>query len=368
MQLTKENVIKILSQNFGFPVVRNPVVGEVVQLDAQSAYFYSAVTGHAYLNNPILGFSPNGLIYIFNQANAYNLITGMFDRDGSFRNTPLLHTQLYPFIQTSPKYILPVEYQSSYRALQDKLTTISEQLTREGFNPTDFLICRIDLKTKGYHMEAFCEYVVSEYFNRQGYLTETQIPFFYSGGTPDLAAYEIPTVINVLRKYGVIFNGSSFIKIASIRAFEMQKSQHDESQQASKVEALVGEAKTSTLDASTQMKKYLSFGVFNKAYEIIPHKTTPEVISGLISFDEEGYIQVQEAKQPVMVNQKKQQEYLAWLKNYIKYFLVVNLSNDEFDDFYGQVTGRGSRTLSQLIEFVNQLEYEQILAYLNQRL
>jgi hypothetical protein len=217
-------------------------------------------------------------------------------------------------------------------------------------------------------MEAFCEYVVSEYFNRRGYLTETQIPFFYSGGTPDLAAYEIPTVINILKKHGIILNGESFIKLASIRAFEMQRSQNGESQRASKVEALVGEAKTSTLDAKKQIKKYLSFGIFNKAYEIIPNKTTPEVISGLISFDEEGYIQVQEAKQPAFVNQKQQQEYLVWLKNYIKYFLVANLSSDEFDDFYGKITGRTSRTLSQLIEFVNQLEYEQILVQLNQHL
>jgi hypothetical protein len=47
---------------------------------------------------------------------------------------------------------------------------------------------------------------------------------------------------------------------------------------------------------------------------------------------------------------------------------VANLNNDEFDDFYGQVTGRTSRTLSQLIEFVNQIEYEQILVQLNQHL
>ena len=360
MYLNKENVTRILSQNFGFPVVQNPVVGPVVQLSALDAYFYSAVTAHAYLNDPKNGFSPNGLMCVFNQANAYNLVTGMFNRNGYFNNTPLLHAIKHPFILTEPKYILPLEYHDHYRELQEKTSELYKRLTDVGFNPSDFIVCRVSLDTAGYHMEPFCEYVVSEYFNRRGYLTETQIPFYYSGGTPDLAAYEIPDVVNTLRAHGIATKGFSFIEIASFKIFgSHQETTHEFS---SALETIVGEVKTASLKADKQIQKYLSFQLFNKAYEIIPHKPTPEVISGLITFDEDGYIRVMEAQQPAVVNQVKQREYLDWLNNYIKYFLIANLSNEELDEFYSRLTGRKSRSVNQLIAFVNGLDYEKIVA------
>lgn len=360
MILNKENTLKVLNRNFGFPIVENPVVGKVVELKAVEAYFYSAVTGHNYLNAP-QGFSPNGLMYVFNQANSFNLITGLFDRDGSFRNTPLIHSQSFPFIKNSPKYLLPLEYKKGYRSFIEKCSDISKRLSNANYNPADFLICRIDLSTRGYHMEPFCEYIASKYFNQHGYLTETQIPFYYSGGTPDFAAYDIPNVNSLLRKYNLILNGSSFINLALIRVFNQNVSTEEKTEESKEAESIVGEAKTSTLRATEQIKKYLSFGVFNKAYEIIPNKVTPEVISGLISFDEQGYIRIQEAKQPAVVKPEAQQKYLSWLSNYIKYFLIANLTNQEFDEFYGEITSQTSRTLSQLIEFVNSLQYEQII-------
>jgi hypothetical protein len=360
MYLNKENVTRILSQNFGFPVVQNSLVGPVIQLSALDAYFYSAVTGHAYLNDPKNGFSPNGLMCVFNQANAYNLITGMFNRNGYFNNTPLLHAMKHPFILTEPKYILPLEYHDHYSELQEKTLELYKRLTDGGFNPSDFIVCRISLDTAGYHMEPFCEYVVSEYFNRRCYLTETQIPFYYSGGTPDLAAYEVPDIVNILRTHGITPKGSSFIEIASFRIFD--KHQESGNQLSSSVETIVGEVKTASLKADKQIQKYLSFQLFNKAYEIIPHKPTPEVISGLITFDGDGYIRVMEAQQPAVVNQVKQQEYLDWLSNYIKYFLIANLSNEELDEFYSHSTGRKSRSVNQLIAFVNGLDYEKIVA------
>ena len=359
MRLNKENVIKILSRNFGFPVVQNPVVGPVVQLSALDAYFYSAVTGHSYLNDPKNGFSPNGLMCIFNQANAYNLVTGMFNRNGYFNNTPLLHAIKYPFILTGPKYILPIEYHDHYRELQEKTSELYQRLANDGFNPSDFVVCRISLDTAGYHMEPFCEYVVSEYFNHRGYLTETQIPFYYSGGTPDLAAYEIPDVVNALRVHGIASKGLSFIEIASFKTFgRQQRIKHELS---SALETIVGEVKTASLKADKQIRKYLSFQLFNKAYEIIPHKPTPEVISGLITFDEDGSIKVMEAQQPAVVDQTKQRAYLDWLGNYVKYFLIANLSNEELDEFYSRETGRKSRSVSQLIAFANSLNYEKII-------
>lgn len=360
MRLNKENVIKILSQNFNTEVIEHPIVGPVVKLSALKAYFYSAVTGHTYLNEPIYSFSPNGLMRVFNQANAYNLVTGLFDRYGRLHNTPLIHTQRYPFLLNEPKYLLPLEHERTHRTLQEKQQSLHSELSQNGVDPSDFVVCRINLGVQGYHMEAFCEYVVSEYFNQRGYLTETQIPFYYSGGTPDLAAYEVPSVIGHLKERALMSKGFSFIELAALRTFGIIKEPQIAPPQTP--HAIVGEAKTASLRAAEQIQKYLSFGVFNKAYEIIPHKTVPEVVSGLICFDDEGLIQVHEAKRPVTVSEVKQTEYLSWLSNYIKYFLLANLSNDELDEWYGTQTGQVSRTVSQFIQFVNTLDYEQLLS------
>ena len=360
MRLNKENVIKILCQNFNTEVIEHSIVGPVVKLSALKAYFYSAVTGHTYLNDPIHGFSPNGLMGVFNQANAYNLVTGLFDRCGRLYNTPLIHTQRYPFLLNGPKYLLPLEYERTHRALQEKQKSLHSELKQNGTDPSDFVVCRINLGVQGYHMEAFCEYVVSEYFNQRGYLTETQIPFYYSGGTPDLAAYEIPSVVKHLKESALMPKGFSFIELAALRTFGMTNEPQIAPTQTPR--AIVGEAKTASLKAAEQIQKYLSFSVFNKAYEIIPHKTIPEVVSGLICFDDEGLIQVHEAKRPVTVSEVRQTEYLSWLSNYIKYFLLANLSNDELDEWYGTQTGQVSRTVLQLIQFVNTLDYEQLLS------
>ena len=360
MRLNKENVIKILCQNFNAKAIEHPIVGPVVKLSALKAYFYSAVTGHAYLNDPIHGFSPNGLMGVFNQANAYNLVTGLFDRDGRLYKTPLIHTQCHPFLLNEPKYLLPLEYERTHRSLLEKQGSIHSELSQNGVDPSDFVVCRINLGVQGYHMEAFCEYVVSEYFNQRGYLTETQIPFYYSGGTPDLAAYEIPSVVEYLKESALMPKGFSFTELAALRTFGITNEPQIAPPQTPR--AIVGEAKTASLKAAEQIQKYLSFGVFNKAYEIIPHKTVPEVISGLICFDDEGLIQIHEAKQPVTIDEVKQIEYLSWLSNYIKYFLLANLSNDELDEWYGAQTGQASRTVSQLIQFVNTLDYDQLLS------
>lgn len=192
---------------------------------------------------------------VFNQANAYNLVTGLFDRCGRLYDTPLIHTQRYPFLLNEPKYLLPLEYEHTHRALEEKQKSLHSELSENGVDPADFVVCRINLGVRGYHMEAFCEYIVSEYFNRRGYLTETQTPFYYSGGTPDLAAYEIPSVIGHLKESALMPKGFSFIELAALRTFGMTKEPQIAPPQIPR--AIVGEAKTASLRAAEQIQKYL---------------------------------------------------------------------------------------------------------------
>jgi len=363
MRLNKNNVIKVLSKNFGFEVITDDYLGSMIVMDPYDAYIYSAVTSHGYLTNAKHPFTPNGLMLIFNQANAYNLVTGMFDRDGNLFHTPLRQAEEMNFIKEGKKYILPIEYDTNAN-LQEKLEKIEQYIKKQGKNPCDYIICRIKKSTGGYSMEPFLEYVATKYFNRQGLLTETQIPFYYSGGTPDFAAYSLPDVEKTIKKY-LKFSGISFIGLASIRVFPNYKNGN---KTGFELETIVGEAKTASMDGIQQIKKYLKHGVFTKAYEIIPQKESPEVIAGLFTFDDDGVIKIYEAPSLAQVIPEKQKEYILWLGNYIKFFLIANLSNEELDDVYGKISKKKTRTVNELISFVNNLSLEEVLNIVSKRI
>lgn len=356
MRLNKQNVIKVLEKNFGFKKIQDAELGDMIQMSAFDAYLYSAITGHGYLDNDRQPFTPNGLMQVFNQANAYNFVTGMFDRDGNLFHTPLYQVKEKSYLLARKKFILPIEYDTNAN-LQKRFTEIGNYLTENQRDPKDFIICRIKKDTSGYSMEPFMEYVASKYFQRKGYFTETQIPFYYRGGTPDFAAYSLPNLRKVIKEY-LGFTGSSFIGLAAIKAFGLHKNGNENNPD---IEAIVGEVKTASLQALDQIKKYLARGIFNKAYEIIPHKKSPEVIAGLFTLDGNGNIKIYEAKTKAQVTPEKQTEYLEWLNNYIKYFLIANFNNEELDEFYGQRTGKRTRTIPELITFINSLHVEDIL-------
>lgn len=358
MKIDKKNVINILSKNFGFDVVNHPVAGKAVKVSPLDAYLYSSITGHPYLCNLNGGFSPNGLTQVFNQANSYNFVSGMFDRAGKYKYTPLLLSREYPFITERDKFIVPLEYEK-HSEYESKRKNLYEQLKKEGFEPSDFVICTIKKSTSGYGMEPFCEYATSEYFRRRGYLTETQIPFYYKGGTPDFAAYDFPKILSLLRKNGLIISGATMIELATFRLFRGKKSKITDSKQT---EAIVGEAKTSSSEALKQIKKYLSRKIFSRAYEIIPHKSKSEIICGLITFNDEGKIIVYEGKEKPVVDKRIQKNYFEWLSNYIKYFLLANLDNAEFNNYYRQRTGNEYPTgVDVLLVFVNTLTNEEVV-------
>lgn len=363
MRLNKQSVIKILQKNFGFKRNRDSELGDFIQMNAFEAYIYSVITGHGYLDNARQPFTPNGLMQVFNQANAYNFVTGMFDRDGNLFHTPLYQVKEKPYLLIQNKFILPIEYDTNAN-LQKKLVEIERYLIKNQLDPKNFIICRIKKSTSGYSMEPFMEYVASKYFQIKGYFTETQIPFYYSGGTPDFAAYSLPNLRKLIKQH-FGFSGSSFIGLAAIRAFGLYKTRGEDNPE---IEAIVGEVKTASLQALEQIKKYLARGIFNKAYEIIPHKKSSEVTAGLFTLNDDGVIKIYEAKTQAQVKSEKQAEYLKWLNNYIKYFLIANFTNEELDEFYGQHTGKRTRTIAELITFINSLRLEDIIEKLSKHI
>jgi len=209
-------------------------------------------------------------------------------------------------------------------------------------------------------MEPFLEYLATEYLKREGYIVETQIPLSHSQGIPDLGGYKI---INPEYEYEdndlIDMYGLNIIELSLIRLgltnrtgpFPKEKS------------ILVGEAKSSTKNMTMQLEKYLETGRFDKAYEIHPFKKSPsKSYFGLIHLDKSMTLESIEPNETFThVKEKERKLYINWLMNYIKYFLIANLTNDELKDFHEVVTGKKIANESDLIAFINGLSYKEII-------
>ena len=134
MELNKSTVLNIFSRNFPFNIVETPL-GPGVEMPARDAFIFSAVTGAGYFSNPILPFSPKGLLKLFYNAFDYNFVSGIFENT-SLKNTPYNLAQAKPYLFDSAyKIVVPVEFDSE-QGLQDHLSTIFDTIER----PTDYLI------------------------------------------------------------------------------------------------------------------------------------------------------------------------------------------------------------------------------------
>ena len=66
-------------------------------------------------------------------------------------------------------------------------------------------------------------------------------------------------------------------------------------------------------------------------------------------------------KSKLQVDFAKQQSYLGWLKNYFKYYLLSNYSNDEFREYYRKKTNKEFNENRKLLEFIEQVTITEII-------
>lgn len=332
VRVSRELVSKVLTDGLGYEPIDVPVVGNVVRMSAREAFVYAVVTAHGYLdtNEPDNMYRlTRDSFRIFNQAEQYELQEGIFSlSDLRFVSTVNNEVIKKPYIAKGDKFVLPIEY-AKYNQFQLFLREISQKLESNGYNPNDFIICPIRKSdSRTVELESFFEFAVSTYFNRNEYLTDTQIPFYYGVGTPDVAAYRIPELMEKLKKNGFITTGGSPIDLMAISVFGFCEESITKPVQD---EAIVIEVKTNQISAP-QILKYTNTKIFNKAYEAIPCIKQPESYAGLITLDAEGHILVFECKNPVPFSRKRQKRYFNWLKVYLKFYLIANLTTIELEE------------------------------------
>ena len=353
MDLSKEHILNIFENSFNCEIVKTDI-GKGFKMNAYEAFIFCSVTGSGYLDNPIMPFTPKGLLKVFYNAMHYNFVTGLFDNT-NLKYTPYNLNQLYPFLfEDDYKIIVPIEFNSDIR-LQDSL------LEKIGIiaNSTQLIVMRVETYKKGNGLEPLMEYLANRYFVSKGFICENQIPLSHSLGSPDFGGYGIPEILEVLSKYDLNFDGLNIIEFAMLRF----KNITNPNNKIFTEDLIVGEAKTSTTIMEKQLQKYLSSKLFNYGIEIHPNKSKPSKDSfGLLNIDNKSFIQYIPSKvQQSIIDIDYQNEYKIWLKNYVKLYLIANLSNNEFQEFHKEIIGTPISTNSDISTFVDGLKFETIL-------
>ena len=354
--LSKQDIINVFKANYSLPLIDTPL-GTAIQMPAREAFVFCNVTGAGYLDNFVMPFTPKGLMKLFYNAFDFKFVSGVFEKT-SLRYTPLLLSKAKPFLfDNQYKYIVPVEFNSEVE-LQDILEDAFDKLEK----PTDYIVMRIEKSKKGNGLESFMEYLAGEYFKTHGFVVENQVPLAHSIGSPDFGGYGLSNIHTATHKY--LPYGFHIIELAMLRLSNQMLSY--ESTDNYPENLIVGEAKTSTTIMDKQLRKYLDTGLFDYGVEIHPHKSeATNSDRGMLYLDDNFKICFTAPSQQYEFSENTKQlskeEYIAWLENYMKFYLIANFTNDELNAFYQQKTGESISNQFSLVEFVKGISAKEII-------
>lgn len=358
MEINKNNFFKIFENNFSYEIVETPL-GKAIRMSARDAFIYSNITGAGYFENPIYPFTPKGLLKLFYNAFSYKFVTGIFENI-TLKNTPFMLSQSRKYLFENDKYILVYEFDTE----ADLLKELTKDFSKVE-DPYNYLIQRIETSKKGYGMEPFMEYLTSEHFKKIGYIVETQIPLAHSLGSPDFGGYGLANAIKKLTKAQLIGSGFHVIELALLRLNTINEASDKFPQSL-----IVGEAKTGTNIMTTQLEKYLDSNLFDYGFEIHPSKNLPsEDYFGLVTIDASYKVTVTLPKDSYKAKKVlSKEDYVEWLNNYLKFYLIANMKDDEFNTFYVTKTKNKISSQEDIIKFIINLSFEEIILEINKLL
>jgi len=361
MEIGSNECIRIFKANFDFKVIET-ALGIGVIMPPKEAFIFSIVTGAGYLDNPLYQFTPKGLMKLFYNAFDYKFVSGIFE-NATLKHTPYILSSVKPFLFSGDKIIIPVEIESELK-LQEKLKAFFNSVQ----HPTNYLILRIEKSKKGNGMEGFMEYLVSEYFKKEGFIVENQIPLAHAIGSPDFGGYQLTQVFDGLKKFEILSNkGFHIIELSLLRLFD---SSGNFSNLDLSNSAIVGEAKTSTTIMQKQLNKYLDTGLFEFGIEIHPDKSKPSSEElATFSLSQSTYEMIYTpSKQSFKYPEKySKPEYYTWLEDYMKFYLLANLDNDELSELYYAITSNKRFGQGDLVNFVKSFSVEKLLSFISQK-
>ena len=360
MEINRDKALSIFKNNFNYEIC-NTILGTAVKMNYYDAFLYANVTGAGYLDNYIFPFSPKGLMKIFYNAFNYNFVTGIFD-NGSLKYTPYNLSLTRNYLFEGDKYIIFVEFNSE-NELRNILKEYIELCKRNNIKSTDFIIQRIESSKVGNGMESFLEYIACEMFKNNGFIVENQIPLAATVGSPDFAGYALYE-LNKIDDFSNISNvGFHIIELSMLRFANISNTGNVE-----KHKNIVGEAKTSTMKMASQLEKYLNTGLFQYGFEMHPSKINPTYdFFGLLTIDKQDKIVISYPK--TIKNYESEvysvTDYEKWLTNYMKFYLLANLSNDELKTFCMEKYGLPMSN-TNLVYIIEKITVNELLKYIKE--
>lgn len=353
MDINRDTIFEIFKKNFSFQIV-DTIVGKAIKMDALSAFYFCNVTGAGYLDDPMYQFSPKGVMKILRQAFQYNIVTGIFDREKLYYS-PTEMLSLKDYLFKGDKYILLKECLSE-QEFSDSIKHDFIKLEASNFNSTDFIIFRIEAWKNGNGMECFLEYLACEYFKKEGYIVESQIPITHSVGSPDFGGYK-------LRNKN---KGFHIIELAMLRItydFEILNNLNIE-------HITVGEAKTSTTQMAGQLEKYLNTGLFKAGYEMHPNKQAPtKSCFGMLNINDDYSVRVippSEEYSEYGDDILNLDDYIIWFENNLKFYIIANLNNEELKAFIENQKPKGKYNQQKIAEVVTKTNIDTIVNYIKE--
>jgi len=388
IKLDKDSMIEILHKNFGFKKVEDPFGNSAIQMSARDAFRYSLIQGSPFLVDEYGVTLKEQLKVFYHRSslneNYYLYCPGLFGvkRD---RETLLLdegNASVYMkknfrpmFSKSIKKIIIFHEYDPTSKESRSEIERkVYEQIQEQKKEPKNYLltIVRTDNKQK----ESFLEYVACEFFNRKGYLTETQVPFKNNRGIPDFAAYKIKEkYMKILSKHKLIDGGCCLPEISAAKSFISNK-KYKSIEPATKYEMNIGEAKIGTPhEAIGQLDKYADAKISKQLFSITVNPTKKTTSKGNPTknksckygefyFDDEFNINYN----PITIStteldKQKIKNDEKFLLNYIKLYALGNLPLEKIKSSCDIKENPKKSESEQLIEYVTQWDFEKLIKF-----
>jgi len=349
MFFTKRNLIEIFETNFGYNIIQDEIFGDVLEVDARTAYRFCLTTNSHYLVDKY-GFSLFGRFRTFNHRD-FSLIPGLFDinpqtHEISDRNFPHKIYEKYPFIFNGDKKVIFVESHEISRNTAE----IYNKIIRANKKTDDYIVNFVH--RDGSQWEHYFEFMASEIFIKKGYFTDIQLPWTYHG-RPDFGAYK-HHLVRILNEMDIIENGALILELSALRLFrEMHNtSNNNDGENNNNYEFLVGEVKST--QKNSQILKYLMTGLCFKGYEFIPNKKRREEFCGLIKINQDNRIIIEEGPISEYMDFKKIKTDLEWFDSYLKINLLGNLTLSELKKLMVEYIGSEELTFYNLINLVKE--------------
>ena len=354
-------LLKIFA-NLGFNIKADSIFGNVIEMSAEEAFIFSAITGAKYLfyENGITMkgryevfihraiFSNNHLIYspgLFSRT-----INGYIKEGNSSRY--LLRT--YPQLFSGNKKI--VLYDIMPKQISNIENEVYNQIVNANLDVDNYLLYKNFLSNNV--GESLLEYFASLYFINRGYLVENQVPWFQQnykykgmvlqGGIPDFSAFNA-SISNLLYKYNFIDNkGIPLCLLPVIKLF--RRNIFDKLGKQEKIynySLLIGEAKTSINSlpqAIKQLEKYNAVNLASQLFTIIPNSQTNEQYGSLYVSDDFSLIYNPGNLYSVDLERSAIDD--KWISTYIKMLLLGNLNFEDIIKFI--INFRKNNSLSKL--------------------